>query len=131
MMPQLLTTDATLTPQSSWPFSTLGQTVGIMLLLLLALIAVRWLRKKQGLARCSASSQLQISASLMVGQNQKIVILVLPDCRLVLGISAQHITHLYTLPAAGPGDIPPAASAGGQAFLSQLQTLLAGRGIRK
>ncbi|WP_242550057.1 flagellar biosynthetic protein FliO, partial [Pantoea agglomerans] len=41
-------------------------------------------------------------ASVSVGQRERVVIVDTADARLVLGVTAQQITHLHTLP---PGDV--------------------------
>lgn len=98
------------------------------MLVVVLLLVLRWLCKRVNMPGRGTEPQLQITASLAIGQHQRIVILDLSDCRLVLGVTAQQINHLYTLPAGGATDTKPSRPPVSQAFLSQLQSLLAGRG---
>ncbi len=48
------------------------------------------------------SRELTLTASVQVGQRERVVIVDTPDARLVLGVTAQQITHLHTLPPGSP-----------------------------
>lgn len=124
----ILLADTLISPDSSLPFSGVWQAGSAVVLVVVLLLLLRWLSKRVNMPHCHGGQPLQITASLAIGQNQRIIILDLPDCRLVIGVSAQQIDHLYTLPAGGPADPQPSRPPVSQAFLSQLHSLLAGRG---
>ncbi|WP_052752440.1 flagellar biosynthetic protein FliO [Tatumella morbirosei] len=124
----ILLSDALPAPDSNLPFSGLWQAAIAVLLVAVLLIVLRWLSNRVSLPRHPGSPRMQVIASLAVGQNQRIVILDLPDCRLVVGVTTQHINHLYTLPAGEPADTSLSRPPVSQAFLSQWRSLLAGRG---
>ena len=124
----ILLADQVISPDSSLSFSGLWQAGSAVLLVVLLLLVLRWLSKRVRMPHRRGESQLQLTASLAVGQNQRIIILDLPDCRLVVGVTAQQINHLYTLPVGEPVDAHSSRPPVSQAFLSQLQSLLAGRG---
>ncbi|WP_294904802.1 flagellar biosynthetic protein FliO [Tatumella sp. UBA2305] len=124
----ILFADALPVSDSNLPFSGLWQAGCAVLLVAVLLIIVRWLSKRVNMPRHPGSPRMQVIASLAVGQHQRIVILDLPDCRLVVGVTTQHINHLCTLPAGEPADTSPSRPPVSQAFLSQLRSMLAGRG---
>ncbi|RNM26681.1 flagellar biosynthetic protein FliO [Dickeya undicola] len=69
---------------------------GVLLLILLA----AWLLRKLGIApQAKSSNIMKVVSSCTVGQRERIVIVEVDDTWLVLGITAQQITHLHTLPA--------------------------------
>lgn len=109
----------------------IAHTSAVLLVLLAVLFALRWLLKKQRITRHTGRSGLQINDSLVVGQHEKIVVVALSDCQLVLGVTAQQITHLYTLTATEPPAAPVSPATDSQTFLLRLQTLLTHRGYRQ
>ncbi len=67
---------------------------GILLLILLA----GWLFRRLGFARRRATTSCSTCAPVAVGQRERVVVEV-DDTLLVLGVTAQQITLLHTLPA--------------------------------
>ncbi|WP_455818111.1 flagellar biosynthetic protein FliO [Pseudomonas cerasi] len=80
--------------------SMLTQVSGVLAAIIILILACAWVAKRLGFAsRRSGSQTLNISASCSLGQRERVVIVDVDDARLVLGVTAQHITHLHTLPA--------------------------------
>lgn len=108
--------------------SMLTQVSGVLTAIIILILAIAWLAKRFGFtARRNGSQQLNISASCQLGQRERVVIVDVDDARLVLGITAQQITHLHTLPAKpvqGPTDLPAAPTD----FRHILQSLRKGQG---
>ncbi|CAI0753802.1 flagellar biosynthetic protein FliO [Serratia quinivorans] len=69
---------------------------GILLLILLA----GWLFRRLGFAPQARNSKLlNLRASCQVGQRERVVVVEVDNTLLVLGVTAQQITPLHTLPA--------------------------------
>ncbi|ULR29707.1 flagellar biosynthetic protein FliO [Dickeya fangzhongdai] len=74
---------------------------GVLLLILL----VAWLLRKLGIApQVKSGNVMKVVSSCLVGQRERIVIVEVDDTWLVLGVTAQQITHLHTLPARPVGN---------------------------
>ncbi|WP_017346435.1 flagellar biosynthetic protein FliO [Pantoea sp. A4] len=92
--------------------SVLMQIVGVLAFIILLILACAWLARRSGLAAPKASSHsLKLAGSLQVGQRERVVIVETADARLVLGVTAQQIALLHTLPPAEPGTDAAATSA--------------------
>nr|WP_315292244.1 flagellar biosynthetic protein FliO [Serratia proteamaculans] len=69
---------------------------GILLLILLA----GWLFRRLGFAPQARNNKLlNLRASCQVGQRERVVVIEVDNTLLVLGVTAQQITPLHTLPA--------------------------------
>ncbi len=69
---------------------------GILLLILLA----GWLFRRLGFAPQARNSKLlNLRASCQVGQRERVVVIEVDNTLLMLGVTAQQITPLHTLPA--------------------------------
>lgn len=103
--------------------SVLTQVSSVLAVIVLLILACAWLARRLGFApkRIGGQQALNISASVQVGQRERVVIVDTADARLVLGVTAQQITHLHTLPPAGPEEQAPAAP---QDFRQLLQNLV-------
>ncbi|WP_380179654.1 flagellar biosynthetic protein FliO [Kalamiella sp. sgz302252] len=81
--------------------SVLTQVSSVLAVIILLILACAWLAKRLGFAPKTGKRgqhELAISASCQVGQRERVVIVDVQDARLVLGVTAQQITHLHTLP---------------------------------
>lgn len=81
--------------------SVLTQVSSVLAVIILLILACAWLAKRLGFAPKTGKRgqhDLSISASCQVGQRERVVIVDVQDARLVLGVTAQQITHLHTLP---------------------------------
>ncbi|WP_419715954.1 flagellar biosynthetic protein FliO [Dickeya chrysanthemi] len=81
--------------------STLLSQVGTALCgVLLLILLVAWLLRKLGFApQTKHNNAMKMVSSYPVGQRERIVIVEVDDTWIVLGVTAQQITHLHTLPA--------------------------------
>ena len=103
----------TLQPAHAQPVVSTGSAVsqvGTMLaVIVLLILACGWLAKRMGFAPKTVNAQaLKVSASVQVGRQERVVIVETADARLVLGVTAQQITHLYSLPPLPPEEHPQA-----------------------
>ncbi|MEN5015869.1 flagellar biosynthetic protein FliO [Erwinia sp. Eh17-17] len=111
--------------------SVLTQVSGVLAAIIILILACAWLAKRLGFAaRRNGSQTLNISASCQLGQRERVVIVDVDDARLVLGVTAQQITHLHTLPAKPQQEVTDAAPAAAD-FRQVLQSLLKGAGKKK
>lgn len=97
----------TLQPAHAQPVVSTGSVVsqvGTMLaVIVLLILACGWLAKRMGFAPKTVNAQaLKVSASVQVGRQERVVIVETADARLVLGVTAQQITHLHSLPPLPP-----------------------------
>ncbi|WP_265553866.1 flagellar biosynthetic protein FliO [Serratia grimesii] len=93
---------------------------GILLLILLA----GWLFRRLGFAPQARNSKLlNLRASCQVGQRERVVVIEVDNTLLVLGVTAQQITPLHTLPAP-PKDSTVADTAPPADFLQLMQKVL-------
>lgn len=106
--------------------SALTQVSSVLAGIILLILVLAWLARRFGFMpkRLGGPQALKISASVQVGQRERVVIVEVEDARLVLGVTAQQITHLHTLPPKDPEqqDAPPAPAA--PDFRQILQTLV-------
>ncbi|ARJ43238.1 flagellar biosynthetic protein FliO [Pantoea alhagi] len=106
--------------------SALTQVSSVLAGIVLLILVFAWLARRLGFTpkRLGGPQALKISASVQVGQRERVVIVEVEDARLVLGVTAQQITHLHTLPPKDPEqqDAPPAQAA--PDFRQLLQTLV-------
>jgi len=103
--------------------SMLTQVSSVLALIVLLILACAWLARRCGFTPKRVSSQsLNVSASVNVGQRERVVIVDIDGARLVLGVTAQNITHLHTLPPKMPEQ--PSEPATTADFRHLLQTLL-------
>lgn len=78
------------------------QYVGSFLLVIALLLALLWSLKKlqrQALFRPRPDARLQVVETLAIGPRQKIALLRLNDCEVLVGITAQQMTALAQWPA--------------------------------
>ncbi|WP_017893220.1 flagellar biosynthetic protein FliO [Serratia sp. S4] len=76
---------------------------GILLLILLA----GWLFRRLGFAPQARNSKLlNLRASCQVGQRERVVVVEVDNTLLVLGVTAQQITPLHTMPVPAPAPAP-------------------------
>jgi flagellar protein FliO/FliZ len=86
--------------------SMIGQVSSVLAVIVLLILACGWLAKRLGFAPKTVSNQaLKVSASVQVGRQERVVIVDTADARLVLGVTAQQITHLHSLPPVSPEEL--------------------------
>ncbi|MFD1802613.1 flagellar biosynthetic protein FliO [Mixta tenebrionis] len=106
--------------------SALTQVSSVLAIIVLLILAGAWLVKRLGFApkRVGGPQALQIVASVQVGQRERVIIVNVEDARLVLGVTAQQITHLHTLPPQAPPQQEASPAAATPDFRQLLQTLV-------
>ncbi|MBD9642568.1 flagellar biosynthetic protein FliO [Pantoea sp. PNT02] len=83
--------------------SVIGQVSSVLAVIVLLILGCGWLAKRLGFAPKTVTGQaLKVSATVQVGQRERVVIVDTADARLVLGVTAQQITHLHSLPPLPP-----------------------------
>lgn len=104
--------------------SVLTQVSSVLALIVILILICAWLARRMGFAPKRGNTRgLNISASVSVGQRERVVIVDTDDARLVLGVTAQQITHLHTLPPRAPQAEEPNTPAPAD-FRQILQTLI-------
>lgn len=79
--------------------SILTEVSAVLIFIILLILFCAWIIRRLGLVpQKKGTSALNISASINVGQRERVVIVDVDDARLVLGVTTQTITHLHTLP---------------------------------
>lgn len=102
------------------PSTPLLQVSGALLGIILLILAAAWLVKRLGFAaKPTAAPGLKISASVSLGARERVVVVDVEDARLVLGVTANQINVLHTLPPAAVTAEPPQAD-----FPSVMKNLL-------
>lgn len=111
--------------------SMLTQVSGVLAAIIILILACAWVARRLGfVSRRNGSQTLNISASCSLGQRERVVVVDVDDVRLVLGVTAQQITHLHTLPAK-PHQEAPEATEPKPDFRQVLQSLMKGAGKKK
>ena len=104
--------------------SPLIQVSGALLGIIVLILAAAWIVKRvlPGTVQGRTNSGLKVSASASLGARERVVIVNVEDARLVLGVTAQQVTLLHTLPPAPPESQPPQANA--PEFASLMKNML-------
>lgn len=104
--------------------SPLIQVSGALLGIIVLILAAAWVVKRvlPGTVQGRSSSALKVSASASLGARERVVIVNVEDARLVLGVTAQQVTLLHTLPPAPQESQPPQAAA--PEFASLMKNML-------
>lgn len=99
MKPQTVVTPGASAPS---PASPLVEVSGALMGIILLILAAGWLVKRFASpgARRGGQKGLKVSASAALGQRERVAIVDVDGARLVLGVTAQQITLLHTLPPA-------------------------------
>ncbi|PKH24739.1 flagellar biosynthetic protein FliO [Enterobacterales bacterium CwR94] len=120
----------TSTGADSAPLSTggmLAQVSSVLAGIILLILFAGWLVKRLGFSpRKHGQHGLSVSASCSLGGRERVVVVDIEGARLILGVTAQHVTHLHTLPAAQPDEQPPTATPPTD-FRQLIQSLTRGR----
>ncbi|WP_174872124.1 flagellar biosynthetic protein FliO [Pectobacterium polaris] len=83
----------------------LTQVGSVLAGILLFILLIAWLARKLGFApQAKQNKLLKVVSSCPVGQRERVVIVEVDNTWLVLGVTAQQITPLHTLPAQPTND---------------------------
>ncbi|MEO3991277.1 flagellar biosynthetic protein FliO [Pseudocitrobacter cyperus] len=101
-------THATVAHASAPDASPLIQVSGALLGIIVLILAGAWLVKRLGIsgANTRGIQGLKVSASASLGPRERVVVVNVEDARLVLGVTANQVTLLHTLPPASPEPAP-------------------------
>lgn len=104
--------------------SPLIQVSGALLGIIVLILAAAWVVKRvmPGAIKGRTVNGLSVSASASLGNRERVVIVNVEDARLVLGVTAQQVTLLHTLPPTPVDPQPPAAAV--PEFASLMKTML-------
>lgn len=69
-----------------------------LILVLIVIMAGAWAVRRSGLGRSGNRQALQVVASQSLGNRAWVAIVEVEDARLVVGVTAQQVTLLHTLP---------------------------------
>lgn len=94
------------------PASPLPAVSGALFGIIVLILAAAWLARRLGLGgiKTDGGAGVKVTASTAVGPRERVVIVEVEESRLVLGVTAQQVTLLHTLPPA-PVNPPAAAPA--------------------
>jgi len=73
-----------------------------LIFILLLILAGAWAVRRSGLGRSGHNQTLRLVASQNLGNRAWVTIVEVEDARLVLGVTAQQINLLHTLPPGAP-----------------------------
>src|SRR3546814_20790043 len=100
----------------------------ISLVFIVALIlACAWITRRAGWLRNGGAQHINVLGTQSLGARSYIPMVQVEDARLVLGVTANQITLLHTLPPAEPSDVAPQARPDTPTFASALGKVLRGR----
>ncbi len=105
-----------------------GSMLQVFLVLIFVLgliIAAAWLMRRFSLLPTAASGHLRVVSGVMVGQRERVVIVEVQGQWLVLGVTAQNVNLLSSLPkpedaASLPSNTPPFAEWLGRALQKRI-----------
>ncbi|MFP1814745.1 flagellar biosynthetic protein FliO [Lonsdalea quercina] len=110
---------------SQTPGSALTQVSAVLGGILLFILLLAWLAKKLGVVPQARNNQMmKVVSSCPVGQREKVVIVEVDDTWLVLGVTAQQVTPLHTLPAKVIDDANASAQANPADFRKLLSKVM-------
>lgn len=84
-----------------------------LVLVVLLLLALAWIARRSNWLRGAGQSGIRVLGMQSLGARGAVAIVAVQDARLVLGVTAQQITLLHTLPPSDADDIPPSAAPTG------------------
>jgi flagellar protein FliO/FliZ len=117
---------AATTTASSGLGSTLQMVFGLLVVLGF-IFALAWLIKRFDLNRPPGNGLAQIVGGVMLGQRERVVVIEVRDTWLVLGVTAQSIQTLHTLPKDESHTPMPVSTSSSSGFAQQLGQFIARR----
>lgn len=104
---------------AAMPTAGFGQMLFGLAAVIALVFALAWLARRLGVPGQSHSPLLRHIAALSVGSRERVLIVEAGDQWLVLGVTAQHIQTLHTLPKGEALAVPQLRLPGGFAALLQ------------
>ena len=82
-----------------------------LVLVVLLLLALAWIARRSNWLRGATQSGIRVLGMQSLGARGAVAIVAVQDVRLVLGVTAQQVTLLHTLPPEDPDTVPPTTPA--------------------
>ncbi|SRR5690554_1000634 len=82
-----------------------------LILILMVILAGAWIVRRGSLGRSGSAQAVRVSALQNLGGRAWVAIVEVEDARLVVGVTAQQVTLLHTLPPAPESSQPPHGEA--------------------
>lgn len=98
-------------------------TISLVFIVLLLLV-LAWVVRRSGWLRGSNQADLKVLAMRNLGTRATVAIVEVEDARLVVGVTAQQISLLHTLPPATHTNTSPPGSASQDSFATRLGSVL-------
>lgn len=115
----LMATQSAHAQSGAAPTTGMGQMLAGLAAVIGLVLALAWVARRMGLQAPTQSPLLRRIATLAVGTRERIVIVEAGDRWLVVGVTAQNIQTLHTLPKGEIPDTPTMRLGGGFAALLQ------------
>ncbi|WP_428994347.1 flagellar type III secretion system pore protein FliP [Buchnera aphidicola] len=74
--------------------------------IILLILALSWIVKRMSLKRNKKNSLINIIEKISIGTNESIIVVKVKKVKLILGVTKNNITHLYTLTSQVEDDLP-------------------------
>jgi len=97
-----------------------------LVLIVLMILAGAWLTRRAGWLRGSSQSPIRLLGSQSLGGRNYVAVVQVEDARLVVGVTAQQISLLHTLPPADPPTVEFSQPVTGS-FANSLRQVLGNR----
>lgn len=119
-LPTIPSTATAVAPEPVRSFGAAGLLqAGMGLAIVLALIfGCAWLARRFGLQKVGSTRLIKVVSSAMVGQRERVVVVEIGDSWLVLGVTANQVNALHTMPAGSLSDADAASTVRGMAGMS-------------
>lgn len=99
-----------------------------LVFIVVLILAAAWVTRRAGWLRSGGPASLKVLGSQSLGARAYVALIEVEDARLVLGVTANQISLLHTLPPALPPDPSSAAAAEEpSSFASTLRKVVKGR----
>lgn len=95
-----------------------------LILIVLLLLVLAWIARRSGWLRRSKQGGLKVLAMQNLGARATVAIIEVEDARLVVGVTAQQISLLHTLPPTAHTNTPPPVSPSSDNFAARLGSAL-------
>lgn len=85
-------------PQAPAPLASAGKVLFFLVLIILLILATAWLLSKtRGVQFSQGQGKVKVVATLPLGMKEKVAVIQVGDKQMVVGVTAQQITHLADL----------------------------------
>ncbi|WP_430459780.1 flagellar biosynthetic protein FliO [Thalassolituus sp. LLYu03] len=107
----VMAADAAL-PAAPAPIASAGKVMFFLLITLVLIVGLAWIvSKTRGVQLAQGQGKVRVVATLPLGMKEKIAVIQVGDKQMVVGVTAQQITHLGDLDEPLALDAPAAAGS--------------------